>query len=114
MVNRASSYFPKGGHSATQTEIKIMWKSLLTSSCILLNERSFLHYFHSAISNRLSVRPKCVVLFMSLVVRKPAFCICENKDADYLHSECEADQGLCFRYMGSTIPLLCKSEFSSP
>ena len=23
---------------------------------------------------------------MSLVVRKPAFCICENKDADQLHS----------------------------
>ena len=24
MVNRASSYFSKGGHSATQTELKIM------------------------------------------------------------------------------------------
>ena len=25
MVNRVSSYFPKGGHSATQTELKIIW-----------------------------------------------------------------------------------------
>ena len=32
-------------------------------------------------------------------MRKPAFCICENKDA-------EADQCLCFRNTGSAIPLL--------
>ena len=43
---------------------------------------------------------------MSLVVRKPAFCICENKDADHR----EADQRLCFRYTDSTIHLLPKSE----
>ena len=41
--------------------------------------------------------------FLSRVVRKPAFYICENKDA-------EADQRLCFRYTDSTIPLLPKSE----
>ena len=35
---------------------------------------------------------------LSLVVRKPAFCICENKDADQLRGNCEADQRLCFRY----------------
>ena len=35
---------------------------------------------------------------MSLVVRKPAFCICENKDADQLRGNREADQRLCFRY----------------
>ena len=34
---------------------------------------------------------------LSLVVRKPAFCICENKGADQL------------RYMDSTIPLLPES-----
>ena len=34
---------------------------------------------------------------MSRVMRKPDFCICENKDAD---------QRLCFRYMDSTIHLL--------
>ena len=37
---------------------------------------------------------------MSHVVRKPAFCICENKEAD------QRIQRLCFRYMDSTIPLL--------
>ena len=51
--------------------------------------------------------------YMSLVVRKPAFCICENKDADQLRSNCAADQRLCFRYTDSTISLLPKSEISS-
>ena len=47
---------------------------------------------------------------MSLIMRKPASCICENKDADQLRSNCAADQRLCFRYTDSTIPLLAKSE----
>ena len=47
---------------------------------------------------------------MSLVVRKPAFCICENKDADQLRGNREADQRLCIRYTDSTTPLLPKSE----
>ena len=34
---------------------------------------------------------------MSLVMRKPAFCICENKDPDQLRGNREADQRLCFR-----------------
>ena len=46
-------------------------------------------------------------------MRKPAFCICENKDADQLRGDREADQRLCFRYTDSTIPLLPKSEISS-
>ena len=46
-------------------------------------------------------------------MRKPTFCICENKDADQLRGNREADQRLCFRYIDSTIPLLCKSEISS-
>ena len=50
---------------------------------------------------------------MSLVVRKPAFCICENKDADQLRGDREADQRLCFRNTDSTIHLLLKSEISS-
>ena len=41
------------------------------------------------------------------------FCICENKDADQLRGNREADQRLCFRYTDSTIPLLSKSEISS-
>ena len=46
-------------------------------------------------------------------MRKPAFCICENKDADQLRGNREADQRLCFRYIDSTISLLSKSEISS-
>ena len=46
-------------------------------------------------------------------MRKPAFRICENKDADQLRSNCAADQRLCFHYIDSTIPLLPKSETSS-
>ena len=55
----------------------------------------------------------CCLDSMSLVMRKPAFCICENKDADQLRGNREADQRLCFRYIDSTIPLLSKSEISS-
>ena len=50
---------------------------------------------------------------LSLVVRTPAFCICENKDANQLRGNCEADQRLCFRYIDSTIPLLPTYEISS-
>ena len=39
--------------------------------------------------------------------------ICENKDADQLRGDREADQRLCSCYMGSTISLLSKSEISS-
>ena len=46
-------------------------------------------------------------------MRKPFFCICENKDADQLRGDREADQHLCFRNIDSTIPLLPKYEISS-
>ena len=50
---------------------------------------------------------------MSRVMRKLAFCICENKDADQLWGNRTSDQRLCFRNTDSTIPLLPKSEISS-
>ena len=50
---------------------------------------------------------------MSRLMGKPTICICENKDADQLRGNREADQRLCFRYWDSTIPLLLKSEISS-
>ena len=52
-------------------------------------------------------------LYLIRVMRKPAFCKCENKDADQLRGNREADQCLCFRYTDSTIPPLPKSEISS-
>ena len=59
----------------------------------------------------ISTETRCSVI--ELVMRKPDFCICENKDADQLRGNPEADQRLCFRYTDSTIPLLPKSEISS-
>ena len=50
---------------------------------------------------------------MSRVMRKPTFCVCENKEADQLRGNREADQRLCFRYIDNIIPLLSKSEISS-
>ena len=57
-------------------------------------------------------------------MRKPAFCICENKDADQLCGNHTADQRLCFRYgyriadlrlsfryTDSAIPLLPKFKY---
>ena len=35
-------------------------------------------------------------------MRKTDFCVCKNKGADQLCSDCKADQRLCFCYMGST------------
>ena len=43
-------------------------------------------------------------------MRKPAFCICKSKDADYLRGNCATDQRLCFHGdIDSTIPLNFKS-----
>ena len=42
---------------------------------------------------------------LSRVIRKPDFCICENNDADLLHSDRAADQCLCFRNIDSAIPI---------
>ena len=64
-------------------------------------------YYNKNINNNNCKRPK------SRVMRKPTFCICENKDADQLRGNREADQRLCFRYTDSTIPLLPKSKISS-
>ena len=46
-------------------------------------------------------------------MRKRDFCIYENKDADQLRGDREADQCLCFRYTDGTIPLLPKYEITS-
>ena len=54
-----------------------------------------------------------VKLYMSRRMRKPTICICENKGADQLRGNREADQRPCFRYTYSTIPLLLISKISS-
>ena len=45
--------------------------------------------------------------------RRSTIYLGENKGADQLRRNCEADQRLCFRYSDSTVPLLLKSEISS-
>ena len=49
---------------------------------------------------------------MSRDARKPDFCLCENKGADQLRGNREADQRLCFRYMDSTFPPLLIPKIS--
>ena len=66
------------------------------------------HYEHTYTYSR-----QCYKYYMSRIVRKPDFCLGENKGADQLRGNREADQRLCFRYSDSTIPLLLKSEISS-
>ena len=66
---------------------------------------------------------KCIILdvspqfsnfiFFIHSIFKKYIVLCENKGADQLRSNCEADQRLCFRYSDSTIPLLLKPEISS-
>ena len=48
-------------------------------------------------------------------MRKPAFCICGNEDADQLRCNREADQRLCSRYIDSmhVLSILSKYEISS-
>ena len=48
----------------------------------------------------------------SLCLRKPTICMGENKDADQLRGNREADQRLCFRYTDSTFPPLLIPKFS--
>ena len=50
---------------------------------------------------------------MSRPMGKPTICIGENKGADQLRGNREADQRLCFRYSDSTIPPLLYSKISS-
>ena len=59
------------------------------------------------------VSPVNYTYYGSRIVRKPDFCLCENKGADQLRSNCAADQRLCFHHSDSTIPLPLKSEISS-
>ena len=56
---------------------------------------------------------KLLLFYMSCLMGKPTICIGENKDADQLRGNREADQCLCFRYSDSTIPPLLNSKISS-
>ena len=76
---------------------------------IFLNETTKNSQDKEIVQSNLNV----IIMSLSRLMRKRTICICENKGADQLRSDCEADQRLCFRYMDSTIPLLFKSKISS-
>ena len=50
---------------------------------------------------------------LSHLVGKPTICICENKDADQLRGNREADQRLCFRYTDSTLLYFLNPKFQA-
>ena len=68
-------------------------------------------YFLLPFANNLMLCHYIVV--QCTVIHEQDFCLCENKGADQLGSNCEADQHLCFHFSDSTIPLLSKSKISS-
>ena len=47
-------------------------------------------------------------------MRKPAFYICENKDADQLRGNSPGNQPLCFGYIDNTIPKIRKIQHFKP
>ena len=69
---------------------------------LLLADIKILRFFHMKNVSFFSFK-NC---YMSCVVRKPAFCICENKDADQLRGNYEACQRLCFHNIDNISPLL--------
>ena len=72
---------------------------------------------HRLISKIRKIMYPCIPQFyyiMSLSIRKPNICICENKDADQLCSNCTADQCLCFRYKDSASPPFCVGRGRNP
>ena len=75
--------------------------------CLMVRFRQVLHIFQRTLVSFSAQKSKRAD--MSRVMRKPDFCICENKDADQLRGNLR----LCFHYIDSSIPLLPKSEISS-
>ena len=69
----------------------------------------------SVMQTQLNLVKWCVskLNILSPRMRKTTICVCENKDADQLCSNCTADQRLCFRNTDSKIPLLRVSKVSS-
>ena len=107
--NRAFAYAKK----KTQTSCSVVTKQLICTFCFRYIDSTIpllrtseislaifcgcTGYFVLDLVRNAEDRFSCNMAHMSLVMRKPAFCICENKDADQLRGNREADQRLCFR-----------------
>ena len=94
--------------SSKNPRLRLLVLDTINHSCLALQAHQGQSYFLWFItySFKHSTYETCIV-------RKLDCCQCENKSADQLRSNCEADQCLCFRYMDSTISLFLKSEISS-
>ena len=98
----------------------ILYMSYHCKTPFFYNKKCYLAYKCSPVCSENQVGENLMILHsmyfflknLSRIMRKPTFCICENKDADQLRGNREADQRFCFRYIDSTIPLLSKSEIS--
>ena len=99
-LDRASSENPTSGFAADYVALNPNAVKIPTTKCIR----------PQAIDNRNIYLDSPA--YMSRIVRKPDFCLGENKGADQLRGNREADQRLRFRYTDSTIFLLT-SEISS-
>ena len=106
-------------HKNQQAYLEVIWKENKTDDVICLHFGVYGNICGHMIPSSVYI-PKHFFCFtnpflshMSRIMRKPDFCLCENKGADQLRSNCEADQRLCFPYMDSSISLLSKSKISS-
>ena len=100
--------FPKTHWFSKDNQCNGEQTTLITSildCCIQIPVWKQLYTYHSHLW-------KVVATQLSRLMGKPTICIGENKDADQLRSNREADQRFCFCYSHSTIPLLLKSEIS--
>ena len=78
--------------------------------CILISHRMLqFKYAFACVLNHLAQ----VALYEPHYERTD-FCICVNKGADQLRSNCGSDQRLYFHFIASMIPLLPKYKISSP
>ena len=78
---------------------------------ILLN--LFFFFSYKIDSTGRDVASASCIQEMSRLMGKPTICIGENKGADQLRGNREADQRLCFRNTDSTLHLLLQSKISS-
>ena len=94
-----------------QTDLLLKRCKMCKIKCFLVFYLKNLMTYYTASCFRL--KKNNINYYVSHSLRKPAKCLGENKDADQLRGNCEADQRLCFRYTDSTLPLLFNPKFQA-
>ena len=93
--------------------VPVLFSEISFEGCLNYKYSFILFLIDLAIYSLDFYRSNFALYKMSRAMRKQMFCICENKDADQLRGNHEADQRLCFHYTDSSIPLLPKYEIQS-